>query len=73
MDLIVLILLILLIVMPFIETTDENKFSSSTRLLDCSNRDAPHNWTYNSNDKLECTVCGLVAGERVDIENETSR
>lgn len=36
---------------------------SYKKLIDCFVVGVPHKWTYNNHDKLQCTACGVVAGE----------
>lgn len=36
---------------------------SYKKLIDCYVVGTPHKWSYNAQDKLQCTACGVVAGE----------
>jgi hypothetical protein len=32
------------------------------KVLDCSLLDEPHKWSYNKDDRLQCTQCNMIAG-----------
>lgn len=59
-------LVLILVLMPFLgiffNSMEEKNFRRG-RLINCYNLDQPHKWAYNCNDRLECTACGMTAGE----------
>jgi hypothetical protein len=43
--------------------SDPRNNERSQRPIPCYEKNEPHDWTYNHNNQLQCTVCGYVAGE----------
>lgn len=63
MELLILIVVVLVITQILAGEKSEKKFSGG--LKECRSLGEPHKWSYNRNDKLECTDCGFVAGREV--------
>lgn len=60
MEIVVLAVLLGMIVSFLTGKSDENKFSESKK--ECSLNNQPHKWSYNKDDRLQCTECNLTAG-----------
>ena len=63
MELLVLIVVVLAVVQVLAGEKNEKKFSGG--LKECRSLGEPHKWSYNRNDRLECTECGFVAGREM--------
>ena len=68
MELLILVVVVVLIVNVLSGYSDEKNFSGGG-LRDCRSLSEPHKWSYNKNNRLECTECGFVAG-RENPSNE---
>lgn len=60
MELLIIVVVVLIIIQVLVSNNDEKNFSGG--LKDCRTLGEPHKWSYNRNDKLECTECSFVAG-----------
>lgn len=67
MELLIIIVVMMLIVNILAGYSNEKNFSGN--LKNCRSLNEPHKWSYNKNDRLECTECGFVAG-REEPSNE---
>lgn len=43
--------------------SDPRNNEPSEKPKPCYENNEPHDWTYNYKNKLQCTVCGYIAGE----------
>jgi hypothetical protein len=60
---ILLILALVWFVAALMNISDPKNNKQQPKPTPCYEKNEPHDWTYNYQDKFQCTVCGYVAGE----------
>ena len=51
----------------FLSSVNEKKFRNGN-LISCTDLDLTHNWRWNAQNELECSVCYRIAGQSRDDE-----
>jgi hypothetical protein len=59
------VFLVAFLLAGLVNIVSPNPSEEATRnaVMPCYEKNEPHDWTYNKDDKLQCTVCNYVAGD----------